>query len=134
MCWSVTSMLQFEAIVCLAGDVTLLCPWKKSCSSCLCVRFLLPRVGHIAGLPALHSQPRHLFAFVIRLQMCLMIEQFLRTAAPAPSGVQQAHLCKLSSLLFFKAYGVVPPLWWRRGGGIACMPAPNRHVPGRGKN
>lgn len=115
--WPVTSMLRFKATVCLVGEVTLLCPCEKSFSSCVRVFFLLPCVGHIAGLPARHSQPRHLFAFVIRLQMCLMIEQFLRTAASAPSGVQQAHLCKLSSLLFFKAYGVVPPLWWRRGGG-----------------
>lgn len=41
------------------------------------------------------------FAFVIRVQMCFMIEQLLRTAAPPPRGVHQACLCKLSCRLFF---------------------------------
>lgn len=42
------------------------------------------------------------FAFLIRVQMCFMIEQQLRTAAPPPRGVQQACLCKLSCCLFFQ--------------------------------
>lgn len=56
--------------------------------------------GAVCVLPASPTT----FASLIRVQMCFMIEQQLRTAAPPPRGVQQACLCKLSCCLFFQKH------------------------------